>query len=199
MCGRVNWATMWKVGVSWQDCFPVLYSSSYIHSSPHQPYLPCNNSCIQPFPHPLLTPPSQFSFLQPSSPISLFDSHPISSFLSHLLPVLPLLARVARQCSNAICQRSMPTASCPHTHTHIRPQTRTNTRTVWQGHLPAQDIPISTLPPPDHHRPTHCVTCAHTLAQALMSHTLHLSPNRGSRGASAGAETGVGDEWLLLQ
>lgn len=35
---------------------------------------------------------------------------------SHLLPVLPLLARVARQCSNAICQRSMPKALCPNTH-----------------------------------------------------------------------------------
>lgn len=56
----------------------------------------------------------------------------------------------------------------------------TNTRTAWQGHLPVQDIPISRLPPSDHRGPT--CTRSHT---ALLSHMLHLSPNRGSWGASA--------------
>lgn len=62
----------------------------------------------------------------------------------------------------------MPSASaaCPqprvHTHTLAHGRTLTSTRTAWQGHLPAQDIPISTLPPPDHHSPTRCVTHTQT-------------------------------------
>lgn len=67
--------------------------------------------------------------------------------LSHLLFVLPLLARVARQCSKSICQHSMPKALCPYTHA--------------QGHLPVQDIPKTELPPPDRHRPTR-YTHTHT-------------------------------------
>lgn len=45
--------------------------------------------------------------------------------------------------------------------THTRPQTLRNTRSAWQGHLPAQDTPISVLPLLDH-GPTHCVTPIHT-------------------------------------
>ena len=61
-----------------------------------------------------------------------------------------------------------------------------------------QDTPIFMLPPPDHQSPTHCVT--HTVTHtALLSHTLHLSPNRGSRGASAVVETGVGKSTFTIR
>lgn len=170
---------LWKC-----PCSPYFPHSFWcIISSLHQPHLSCNNANFTPI---CLLPLCFHFYYYPHT--AAFDSHPIASPISTFSLSSPLLARVAP----AMQQYHLP---AQHAHslvsTHTRPQTLLNTRSVWQGHRPAQDTPISTLPPLDHPSPTHCVTQGTATYTALLSHTLHLSPNRGSRGASAITETGV--------
>lgn len=137
-----------------------------------------------------LLPLHSFHFYNPPHP-SL--SHPFSSFFPTFSLSSPLLARVARQCSSAICQRSMPTASCPRTHSPTDAHKHTHSLARAPSRAGYTDIHASATRSLWSH--AMCITQTHTHT-APMSHTLHLSPNRGSRGASAGAETG---ERLLLQ
>lgn len=140
--------------LGWHDCFltvTVFLIHSFITWSALV-FLVITHA-FNPFLTHCLLPLHSLNFYNHPHPASLWlTSHLLLP--SHPLTILPLLARVARQCSNAICQRSM---------SMVFVSTHTQTRTAWQGHLPVQYIPISMLPPPDHHSPMHCVTHALTL------------------------------------
>lgn len=106
---------------------------------------------------------------------------PLLLLISHHLPVLVLLARLAQQCSNAICQRSMPDALCPQKHTHKRTHA-----------LPGKDTfqcRIYQYPRFRHQFTRDPRTEKHTLTQPWWVTRFICLPTGG-----AGAETGVGDE-----
>lgn len=121
--GRMTLVTMWGVGVAWQDpvLCPSLSSTHPFHASIHQ----LTNPFLLVLSHAFIAPHfpiTVFIFTTTLTHLSLWlITHLL--LLSHLLPVLPLLARVARQCSNAICLRSMPSGSCPHTPTRLQTHT----------------------------------------------------------------------------
>lgn len=138
------------VGTTASSLSPTLLSHTLIHYLISPIFLVITHTFNSFLTHCLL-PLHSLNFYNHPHPASLWlTSYPL--LLSHPFTILPLLARVARQCSNAICQRSMSTVFVS-THTHA----------TWQGHLPVQYIPISMLPPPDHHSPMRCVTHALTL------------------------------------
>lgn len=106
---------------------------------------------------------------------------PLLLLIFHHLPVLVLLARLAQQCSNAICQRSMPNALCPQKHTHKHTHA-----------LPGKDTfqcRIYQYPRFRHQFTRDPRTEKHTLTQPWWVTRFICLPTGG-----AGAETGVGDE-----